>query len=304
MKFLDQIQNDALSEEVSPSTLLRKVLVLAARLDSDLLEDWVRHELDGYPKDVELPNYRRIDMAIKAYLTNGFRVVERAPIPSIPFRTVAKNPEVDKFLYRKSIGTINLKELRENSTLRVDLMNYRRVLSGTVIDASFEIMDLWGEIPSSQVIAITDAVYSRVLSFVIKLRKEYPDAGEVEGNVGANDIMEKTVNNIYYNTIHGNVGVAGNANGSTVTVNVIQGQFDSLKQELTRHGVVEADFLTLKAALVDEPVIQDDKSFGPKVTDWITKMIGKAASGAWTVGLGAAGAVLQQALLGYYGYSN
>ena len=66
MGLLTEIQNDALSDTTPVATLLRKVLVLASNIDSDLLEDWVRHELHGYPADVEVPKYRTMGIAFKA----------------------------------------------------------------------------------------------------------------------------------------------------------------------------------------------------------------------------------------------
>ncbi|WP_421580666.1 hypothetical protein [Shinella sp. M31] len=71
------------------------------------------------------------------------------------------------------------------------------------------------------------------------------------------------MSNIYYNTIHGNVGVAGNAENSTVNITVNHGNVQELRQALASHGVDDADFIELEAALIDEPRIEAEKKFGP-----------------------------------------
>ncbi|WP_410001447.1 hypothetical protein [Rhizobium leguminosarum] len=47
------MQNDAISDKVPVATLLRKVLVLASNLDSDVLEEWVRFEMNGYTRVID-----------------------------------------------------------------------------------------------------------------------------------------------------------------------------------------------------------------------------------------------------------
>lgn len=58
MSLLRNIQEGATGTEMPVEVLLRHTLVLATRLEHDPLKEWVRHELDGYPQQVELPPYR------------------------------------------------------------------------------------------------------------------------------------------------------------------------------------------------------------------------------------------------------
>jgi hypothetical protein len=44
--------------DVPVEVLLRKVLILATRLEHEPMKGWVHHELDGYPDDADLPPYR------------------------------------------------------------------------------------------------------------------------------------------------------------------------------------------------------------------------------------------------------
>lgn len=61
----------------------------------------------------------------------------------------------------------------------------------------------------------------------------------------------------------------------------------------------------LRTAISDDDsagaVVEKDR-FGPKVQNWFGSMIRKAASGGWTIGLSAAGAVLAAAINAHYGF--
>jgi AbiTii len=54
--IIEQIQRDAVNDQVPVSTLLRKVKLAAAKLRLGTVEDWVESELNGYKSPV--PDYR------------------------------------------------------------------------------------------------------------------------------------------------------------------------------------------------------------------------------------------------------
>lgn len=304
MGLLTEIQNDALSDKTPVTTLLRKVMVLASELDSGLLEDWVRHELHGYPNDVQVPEYRILKLNFKVSGNNpGWRVTGQN-VPSVLVCAALEDENFDLFKCRQAVGTIKEDEIRENGrALSINMDNQALFLHGKIFDRSFSISRFWADVPSSQVLGILDAIRNRTLEFALALKKKYPEADNGTGVSTKELSVEKAVSNIYYNTIHGNVGVAGNASNSTVNITVNHGNTQELREALAKYGVEDADFIELQAALNDEPDIDADKRFGPKVNNWVSKMMGKAGSGAWAVSLGAAGALLEKALLAYYGYN-
>ncbi|WEX86128.1 hypothetical protein PZN02_002386 [Sinorhizobium garamanticum] len=304
MGLLVEIQRDAISDTTPASTLLRKCLVLAHNLDSNLLEDWVRHELNGYPKDVEVPDYRRIPMHFKANLTNLVYTVTNQPVPQALVAKAAGDSDIGTFKCRQAIATISEDKIKDSDTLVVNFDNYALVLERKgIFDSSYNVSQFWGEVPSPSVLGIVDAVRNRVLEFALALSKKYPNAGEVGGITMKEPSVEKTVNQIFNTTINGNAGVVGNADNATVNITVNQGNFGDLRQQLMRQGIGEDDIKELEAAITSEPQIGADKKYGPKVGQWVGKMLGKAASGAWNVGLQAGGVILEKALLGYYGLS-
>jgi hypothetical protein len=57
MTLLDDVIAGA-TGDTRIASLLRQVKILASRTGADPLEDWIAHELDGYPEDAELPSYQ------------------------------------------------------------------------------------------------------------------------------------------------------------------------------------------------------------------------------------------------------
>ncbi|MBP2510017.1 hypothetical protein J2855_003665 [Agrobacterium tumefaciens] len=301
MGLLTEIQNDALNDSTPIATVLRKMLVLASHLDSDVLEGWVRYELDGYPKAVDLPQYRLINMNFLASATNGYYKVDNTPVGSLVVRSATKIDDADVFKFRDAIGTIEPDILKTRDLLYVNMMNYAPALHGKIFEVDYQIIDFKGVLSPSKVMGVLEAVRNRVLEFVLALRKKYPIADEVDGLNKPNPEMTQAVTKIYYNTIHGNVGVVGEAKDSTVNIVINQGNISDLRQQLIQYNVKEDDIAELEIALSAEPLINADKRFGPKVGAWLGNMVTKAASGAWDVSVSTASALLTGALSKYYG---
>ncbi|CDZ56050.1 AbiTii domain-containing protein [Neorhizobium galegae] len=300
MGLLTEIQNDAISDAVAVNSLLRKVMLLAHKLDSGLLEDWVKHELNGYPNDIEVPSYRKIPLNFKASLSNGFYMHKSTPIAQYLVKKATGQDDIDTFNCRQAIGTIDYKDATTD-VLALNMDNLALVLRGKVIDKSWDVLHFWAEMPAAKVNGISDAVRNKVLEFTIALQKRYPNADDVEW-IKQQESGAATVSQVFNTTItNGNAGVIGSANASTVNITVNNGNLQDLRTQLTQHGVSDEDMKQLEAALNDEPEIKDGK-FGPKVAGWVGNMIGKAGAGVWNVGLGAAGSLLEKALLGYYGF--
>jgi hypothetical protein len=100
-------------------------------------------------------------------------------------------------------------------------------------------------------------------------------------------------------------GILGNVSDSNVTQNlemVIQpGDFKTLAKFLESQGINKEDISELEKAVGSDPKPESANAFGEKVSSWIGKMIKKAASGAWQIGITTAGNILSTAIKAYYG---
>jgi hypothetical protein len=66
--LIDDLQLDAADASVSVSTLLRKALVVAARLGVEDVPEWINRELSGYYGVDEIPRYRIVRGRVRAKL--------------------------------------------------------------------------------------------------------------------------------------------------------------------------------------------------------------------------------------------
>jgi hypothetical protein len=62
--LLAVIEQDLLGDKAATTSILQKCIILGGRAGSTALRDWAKRELDGYTKDSEIPQYRRIHAQI------------------------------------------------------------------------------------------------------------------------------------------------------------------------------------------------------------------------------------------------
>ena len=295
MTLLEEIENGAQGEEMPLGTLLRKCLVLVSRLGSQPAVDWVKWELNGYPKDVPLPDYRVLHLVIKANLSD---VTKHVTGWTVSPALLGDNSEAwTRLEYRDGIGTIDHVLANTEGRVCFQMSNLDLFLTSLKF-THMDILSAWAEASSSSIKNILDTVRNRVLTFALDLGKEYPDAGAVKSTMPKEDT--KKVDQIFISNIYGSANVVGTATNSNVVLNVMKGDFSTLKQTLEEHGVESADIRELKRVLEEEPKASS-KGFGPKVATWIGTMMKKAAEGTWKVATDVAGTVLGKALSQYYG---
>lgn len=295
MSLLEEIIAGASGDQMPTSTLLRKCMVLAAKLDSKPAEDWVEWELNGYPEAVPVPDYRHLPMLIKVDLVD---IAKRANGWVVPPEFLDENGK--RFMehhYRVSIGEIEDYLAKGEATLHFQVGN----LVGYLMAQKFTEMDIvsaWCEVSAGRVKHITESVRTRILKFALDLEKAFPEAAKEDH---AMPQKSERVNQIFNTTIYGPANVVGTATNSSVSVSVKTRDFSSLANALRDSGVSDLDIAELHNAVKGESP-SSDGNVGPKVAAWIGKMVSKAADGSWTVGTGAAGSLLADIISKYYGW--
>lgn len=98
-------------------------------------------------------------------------------------------------------------------------------------------------------------------------------------------------------------GILGDVKNSEVTQNftITKGNFKELEKILIEYGLKKEDILELKDILELEP-LRSKNTYGPKLSNWIEKMIGKAASGLWDVSINVAAELISRAIAMYAGF--
>lgn len=135
MGLLHEIQESVVNENADLASLLLKVRLLASRLESEILEEWVKHEAEGYPNDAEVPGYRKVAVSYQGTFSG-------------PFGSGVKNAPIPSYLVEKFAGEHWVQiEIRESIAAVEDLLrNAAEGDGGIGIDASNLILLLQGNV--------------------------------------------------------------------------------------------------------------------------------------------------------------
>ncbi|MDI6891515.1 MAG: hypothetical protein QMD08_00750 [Actinomycetota bacterium] len=304
MSLLHQIQESVVQEGCDLGSVLLKLRLLAARLGSNVLEEWVKHESEGYPKDAEVPSYRVIGVSYKGTFSGPFGSgIKNAPIPPYLIEKFA-GKSWTRYEIRESIAAVDelVKSSAEGGSLGIDASNLILLLQGKIYEG-YACNDISGSISRTALSEIQQAVRSRILELTLELEKSIPAAAHV--TFGAQKTQETNsdrVQQISQQIIYGNVttAVAG-GHGSTISVSVGEGDTKSLIEYLAKSGMPKADATEIAEIMEKEKPISNEEPFGEKAKNWIALNLKKAAQGTWKMGVTVATKVLSEAALKYYG---
>lgn len=300
MSLIKTILEEVVNTDKDLSSILLECKMLSAHLNNKLFDDWINWETNGYPDEIEVPDYRIWDYQIKGNFFGSFgSQIKDAPIPIL---TIPKNyrENFQRFEYRKSIaGAENILK-NKKGTIRIGLEQLPLIL-GTNVYEGYNCIQAWGEISASNLFELINAVRSRLIDFLNALKKEGVSIVETE-EVNEPNIEQNRIKQIFNTTVYeGSANIVGNAYNSTINFEISPGNFSQLKDFLQKNGIKEEDIEVLEEAIQNEEKPKTKNKFGPKVSKWISKMIEKSAQGIWQISLTTAGSLLAEAISRYYG---
>jgi len=308
MGLLREIQDAAVDGSSDLETLLRKCRVLATRLKHEELKKWVACELDGYPADMLLPEYRKCPGSPFGHFFGAFGSgVKNCPIPISDIPEQIRDAMTHQ-VFRQGVGGLqNLVETVEGATLSFSLpAEAGRIIHPKNMRDDLVLAQAWLNVDKNRVVGILSTVRNRILGFALELEAAYPDAGKSEP--GETPLPKEEVNRVFQQNItqnfHGPVAnvASGHAIEQTGTVNIQQGDFRKLATFLQENGVAELDILDLKTAIDGDGHLEPtSKTFGKSVSSWIGKMVAKSAEGVWKVGTDVASKLLVEGIKAHYG---
>ena len=282
---------------------LFKAQVLAHRLGEVEMKNWVVSELKGYADRSDLPPYRILPVTVMANLSNG---VVRYSEYVLPLRSA--DPRVRERLESKhlteSIAVIEQWSKKDNDLAIVIAPEfYGHLKKG--IDSSFEIERAWGKCSVGAMLQVVVEVRTRLLEIALQVSDRIPQEPKTEMIKQVS--QEVAVSEIFRNAVFGSntTIIVGGGTIQNVSNSVLVNDMDSLLAALRKQGIAEGDLTTLQESILNDSESEEVKArqIGPRVKGWIAGMVKKAAEGAWSIGLGAAGAILSAAIAGYYGIS-
>ncbi|MGF1858046.1 hypothetical protein L4B78_17860 [Vibrio anguillarum] len=304
MSLLREIQASLISDEPNLGGVLLKLRLLAARLGSDILSDWVKHEMSGYPTDVDLPDYRVIGVSFKGTFSGPFGSgINNAPIPTALVEQHA-GEHWSNYRVRQGIAAIDdlVKSAQKSGYLGLDYSNLILLLQGKIYEY-YACNDIRGAISRSALVQIQNEVKSRALELTIELEKSVPAAAEIVlVPEGTDNIDKSEVSKIINQTIYGNYTEISNSGDSAhIEVKAIQGNADTFQKTLEDSGISQESAKELTEIIQAESPESKDEPLGSKAKKWLLSNLKKAEDGTWNVGISVATDVIKNAVKGYYG---
>ncbi|MHB9134668.1 MAG: AbiTii domain-containing protein [Armatimonadota bacterium] len=293
-KLILELQQDAMENNSTVSELLRKALVVAKKLRIADFEIWVSHELNGYPTNTEIPEYREVVGSIKAW--NPYHgwvpiIIEDSNVAELCSRR----------MIRQAVGSLEaLLSGHESGSLQVP---FSHDIEADLMRSMNIPLQPSLHVGSSQVNGILHSVRNTVLNWALDLESK----GILGEDMSFTQEEKQAAREMQTVNIKNFQGVLGNVQNSTVTQNlnmsIHKGDFESLSAYLLSLGLGLPEIDDLKRRIDEEPVPEAKDRLGFKVSGWIGEMVAKAASGGWQIAFGTAGSLLAQAICIYYGFS-
>lgn len=305
MGLLHDIQAAVLEEGSDLGPILLKVRLLAARLGSQSLADWVKHESEGYPSDAPLPDYRIIPVSYTATFSGPFGSgIGNAPIAPYLIEKFA-GKKWNKHEMRQSIAAVDdlLATSKDSGSLRINAANLILLLQGKVYE-DYACNDVTGRVSRAALAEIRHAVRSRVLELTIELEKSVPEAATIV--IGKTDsglpMSSAVATQISQQIIYGDVtSISATGDNAQVNVSIGKGDAQGLIEYLKQAGIAEPDAKQLAEIVASERPESKQEPLGAKAKEWLIKNLKKAADGSWKVGVSVATEVIKEAILKYYG---
>lgn len=293
-----------MDHNVPVATLLRRALVLARRLDYPPLATWAQRELDGYPDDADLPEYRAWR---SAHVVGDFSGPFGGTIRSqaLPSSVVDEKFRRVLFGFQLPDGIARYQSLIESADNSLSLPWDQNV----VVMYQDDFIEGWALVSARRAVTLSeleqllDAVRTSLLNFVLEIESKAPDAGEADP--GSPAVPAETVAAAFEIHITGDHNVVSTA-GRDVQQHVRLGadpRWLTLRSALADEvGLPEHELMELQQALETDAQRQlPPGSLGPATTKWYHGITEKIASGAIEVANKAGVSAVTQLLLKFVG---
>jgi hypothetical protein len=279
MSLLQDIQNECTEKDASVSRLLRLCLRLAAALKNEPLKTWASHELNGYPNDAPLPEYRVFPVTSSGHFIGSFG---RSATLQISMGILPKESQ-DGYRYARlnqpiaQYESLIQGEDKSIGQFQIPWPIWLAVKYASKMTTDMQCIQAWQDLPPAAIFGLVDTIKTRVLQMAIEIEANDPTAGDVLSV--APNIKESVVNQIINNTIIDSqiqnvaVGLGGITQSAGKQVN--RGDLASLAAFLERLGVAKNDIAELSAAVTEDKA-EGGPSIGTKTLGWLSKF-GKAA---------------------------
>jgi hypothetical protein len=304
MTKLSQIIDAATGDTVSTASLLRMVKVVAARLDTAPLADWVDRELGGYADEDDLPRYRGpFEGQVMGVLVGPFNSTLTVALPKVAFPERLREGHPWKLYFMQSVSELEaLGEAKENlqnpwAADMVSLVNYMLDQGEMSLVDMHRLQRAYKAVTPQQIRGVVDAVRTRVLNLALDLERIAPQAGEPDSPpVDPTTVSYVVTNNIYGDGNATAISSPGAIQGTSV---VKKGDLDGLLRTAASIGVPQDDVTELREAIEGDTEDAEGDGALDKPGRRVTEFLGKVALGAAG---GTVGGTLTALIRAFFGF--
>jgi len=306
MSLLSEIQESVVQPDTDTGPILLKLRLLAARVGSVFLEEWVKYESEGYPSDIEVPSYRIIGVSYIGTFFGPFGSgIKNAPISSYLIEKFA-GENWTKYRVRESIAAIDdllASSSNRGCSLEIDASNLILLLQGKIYP-DYACSEIRGIISRSALAEIRHSVRNRILELTIQIEKSVPEAAKItfDNPKSKEGLDHEKINQISTQVIYGNVTNITIGKGARFVLSIGKGDKEALIHYLISSGIPEADAKEIAEIFATEEPSGSDEPFGSKAKAWLLDNLKKAVNGTWKIGISVATKVLTEAASKYYGF--
>lgn len=299
MGFLENIQADLVDHNKSIAGTLLKLRLLAAKLGSDELTEWIKYEAEGYPQDADIPTYRVVSISFSGTfhgpLGSG---VKDAPIPPLLIEEFAGEDWITS-RFRESAAAVENMANQKNG-INLDFSNLIIPLRGKVYPG-YEPAQIVGFISQTPLIEMSNAIRNRLLEITIEIAKKIPGAEGVE--LASISRAPEVTSQIFNQTVHGNIThIQSTGADANIQVTINKHDLESLKTGLLRSGLSEEESEEVAKLISEqEPSDQINTGFNDGIRKWLAARIASGFDAAFKGGVSALTKVVQEAAMQYWG---
>lgn len=278
MNLVQSIHADLLDETKSVGSILLKVRTLAARLGSDIMGQWVCHESNGYPPNVEVPEYRKLSVRFVGKFSRMGTIFTNA-IPPYLIQNIAGKRWVE-YEFRQSIAEVDYfiqQDQQQNTDIEIDVDNLALLLRDKVYER-MHCFSVTARISPSALVSLQHRVRDRLLELILDLETSDTTI-YIFGDPKPNEVSPTTVARIDHNITNifgGNISILSPKSSQEVTLDVIRLDKSGFCNALIGAGFKEKNVQDL-IKIISEEGLGDSKSpFREQATEWIKHNLGQA----------------------------
>ena len=238
MGFLESIQADLVDHNKSIASTLLRLRLLAAKLGSDELTEWIKYEAEGYPQEADIPTYRVVSISFSGTFHGPLgRGYKDAPIPPVLIEEFAGEHWITSKTRESAAAVENM--AHQKNGIHLDFSNLIIPLKGKIYP-DFEPAQIVGFISQTSLIDMANAIRNRLLEITIEIAKKIPGAEGVE--LASISSSPEVTTQIFNQTVHGNIThIQSSGADANIQVTINKHDLESLKTGLLRSGLSEEE---------------------------------------------------------------